>query len=136
MKTALPFLRAMCGFLFGILALFIPFIVISCVAVLRAQTSHGSPAADDYRFAATAIGLLTMAFGAGISLIVRGGVSHVPCRTAAIAGAGSVALLLITSMLVGEPLGIGGASVVAVAVGLAASWLMCRISMQPRAVPI
>lgn len=136
MKTALPLLRAMCGFLFGILALLIPFIVIMTVAVLRAGTSHGVPGASDYRFGATAIGLLTMAFGAGVSLIVRGAVAHVPFRRAAIAGAGSVALLLITMMLIGEHLGFGGVYVVAVDAGLTASLLMCRIAMQRRAVQV
>lgn len=130
MKVVLPS-RAMFGFLFGALALVISFVVAISIAVLRTETSHGVLAEDDYRVALLAIGLLTIGFGAGVSLLAAQDGTRIPLRIAAIAGAGSMTLLLVTMMLIGESLGFRGASVVAVASGLASSWLVCRQAMRP-----
>ena len=130
MKMVLPS-RAMLGFLFGALALVIPFVVAISIAFLRAEIPHAFAGADDYRFALLALGLLTIAFGAGVSLLVAQDGTRMPFRTVAIAGAGSMTLLLVTMMLIGESLGFRGASVVAVASGLASSWLVCRQAMRP-----
>ena len=134
MKAALPVVRAASGFLLGVLALVVPFVLIMTVAVLRANVSHGTPAADDYKFAAIAIGLLTAGFAIGVAFLGRSKVSAVPFRAAAIAGAGAVMLLLITMMLVGEPLGFGGAFGMAAVAGALAAWVMLRAWSAPRPV--
>lgn len=134
MKAALSVARATSGFLLGVLALIVPFVLIMTVAVLRANVSRGTPAADDYRFAAIAIGLLTAGFAVGVALFGRSTVSSIPFRVAAIAGAGAVMLLLTTMMLAGESLGFGGAFAVAAVAGALASWVMLRPWTAPRPV--
>lgn len=134
MKTALPLVRTMSGFLLGTLAVLTPFVLIITFAVLHANVSHGAPTDEDYRFAAIAIGVMTAAFGVGAALLGRGLLLNVPLRRAAIAGAASVALLLIVMMIFGEPLGFGGAFGVAAASGALAAWGMLRAWSMPRPV--
>jgi len=134
MKAALALIRVMFGFLFGIVALLVPFVLIGTFATIRANMPHGAPTDNDYRFAGIAIGLLTAAFGAGAALLGRDLVRGIPLRVAATGGAGAVTLLLITMMIVGEPLGFGGAWLVAAAAGGLASWVTLRRWPSPQPV--
>ncbi len=132
MKAIHPLARAMFGFLFGVIALLTPFVLLATMAVLRANVSHGTQSADDYRFGAAAIVLLTGGFAGGAALLGHRALAGLPARVAAIAGAGAMTLVLIAIMVIGKPLGFGGALAVAAGAGALAASLVFRAWRAPQ----
>ncbi|HET6680302.1 MAG TPA: hypothetical protein VFG84_03825 [Gemmatimonadaceae bacterium] len=126
MRFATPLLRVTISFLAGVLAIVIPFVGLIALAVIGSNASHGSPSATDYGFAVLTLGLLTTGFAVGGALLDRQRLVNLPGRTAGIAGACAAAALLVTAMLVGEPLGFSGAGIVAIGSGMMAALALLR----------
>lgn len=121
MKAALTYARTTLGFLAGALALASVFVLVTTAAVLHSHVSHGSPTENDYWFAVAALAALTLGFASGAAVFGRSTLPLLPTRIPSIAGAGAVALLLVTMMLLGKSLGMSGSiSVGFIAGGLAA----------------
>jgi drug/metabolite transporter (DMT)-like permease len=116
--------RTTLGFFAGAVSLASLFVACIVVAVLRAKTSHGTPTTEDYWFGLALLGALTLGFSSVLTFFARTASAVVPTRITSIAGAGAVTLLLVSMMLIGEPLGMRGSIAVALAAGALAALTM------------
>lgn len=126
MRSPLGLTRTTLGFLTGAVSLASAFVLIMTAAVRRSNLPHGTPVVNDYWFAIAAVAALTLGFAISAVVTDRSALPLLPTRITGIAGAGAMALLLVTMMLIGRSLGVSGSIVAACACGVLAAVVTIR----------
>lgn len=113
--------RTTLAFSIGSAGLAIAFVAVMASAVMLSGAPHGVPTASDDGWAAAVLLLLVAGFFAALIAARRATLPIPPARAGLFAGLVGVALLLVTMMLVGRPLGMRGPMIVAILAGVASA---------------
>lgn len=124
--------RTTLGFSIGAVGLASAFVLIIAAAIIRVKTSHGTPTASDYRWAAAVLLLLIAGFFAVLVAARRAALPIPSARAGFFTGLAGVTLLLSTMMLIGKPFGMRGPMIVAVVAGMASAAGAIRMAKSSR----